>query len=72
MNQLMAPVFSQSIIKMLSVPINTVKEYTLPLKTVTDDMKVIHSTPLPSYSIFEFPTYKFNPMIASHLGVGQI
>lgn len=57
---------------MLNIPINQEKEYTLPIQTLTDDMEVIHLSPLPQYASFEFPSYKFAPKTISHLGTAAI
>lgn len=39
---------------------------------ITDDMELLHHKPLPSFALFEFPTYKFKPIKASHLGLFNI
>lgn len=57
---------------MLTVHINEVKEYSLPLMIITDDMEAVHTTQLPCYATFNFPAYKFAPTMASHIGVAII
>lgn len=61
MIQLWGPEFSQKIVMILSIPINTIKEYTLPIKLTTENMRVVHEIPLPQFATFEFPTYTFTP-----------
>lgn len=38
----------------------------------TNDLKVVETKPMPAFATFEFPSYKFKPVLASHLGLFKI
>lgn len=72
LQKLLGPSFTKRVPKMINVPITTNLEYSLPITIFTDDMKIVHSKPLPKYATFEFPTYKFQPRLASDIGIVMI
>ncbi len=55
------PRFRPGIVKMLRVPIKSELKYSLPIEIITEDMKVVHSYPLPKFASFESLIYTFNP-----------
>lgn len=38
----------------------------------SENLEIIHTSPLPHYSSFKFATYKFRPKLASDLGIATI
>lgn len=46
--------------------------YSLPVNNNTADLEVVHTSPLPQFASFKFPTYEFKPNMTTHIGIGMI
>jgi hypothetical protein len=55
-------------VKTFTVPINQIKDYSLPVFMTTADLDVDHFTKLPTFAKFTFPTYNFSPKTKVDLG----
>lgn len=70
--QRLAPSFNSRIVRLLKIPVNDEREYSLPVLMKSEDLVVVHSAPLPSYVSFTFPVYTFKPTTQTNLGVSTI